>query len=185
MTNRTTLLLIGATLSLVFAWPSITLRAQKLTPDQQKEMLRPIEQPKLQFDPARFPGHPVNPPPDLRYRPPAWLEFLNGNPSLAAPLFAAAVVIVVSIPIGICRMVLGLVRPCRSHDSGDGPSARPAKPLALVLGGLIICAGLALFFFALQNQDGALLPFGTVAVVFFGLILVVVGLPRPPRGTGG
>jgi hypothetical protein len=132
MANRTTLLSLGVSLSLVFGWPSSKLQAQQPTPAQQKQieqMLQTIDPRKFQIDPAKFPPHPGIPPPSFQYRKPAWVEFLDRNPYLAAPIVAAVVALVLAIIIGIpvvlCRIVLGLIHvtSCRSGDSGI-----PARP---------------------------------------------------------
>jgi len=68
---------------------------------------------------------------------------------------------------------------------GSRRAARSAKPLVLIVGGSIVCAGLGLFFFAMRSEEAALLPLGAIFVVMFGLIVVVLGLPRPAQGGGG
>ncbi len=150
MANRTTFLLLGVSLSLVFRWPSSTLRAQPLTPAQQKQiedMLRPIEPPKFQMDPARFPRDPGMLPPSFQYRKPAWVEFLDRNPYLAAPVVAAvvtlALAIIIGIPVVLCRIVLGLidVTSGRGRDSGDTRSSRLAKRVWVVA--LLLVIGVA------------------------------------------
>jgi hypothetical protein len=48
----------------------------------------------------------------------------------------------------------------------------------LIVGGSIACAGVGLFFFGLRSEEAALLPFGAIFLVLFGLIVVAIGLPR-------
>jgi hypothetical protein len=68
-------------------------------------------------------------------------------------------------------------------DSSRRP-ARSAKPLVLVAGGVIACAGLGLFFFAMRSEEAIFLPFGAVLLALFGLTVMALGLPRPPNGGG-
>ena len=163
MANRTTFLLLGVCLSLVFRWPSSTLQAQQLTPAQQKQiedMLRPIEPPK--FDPATFPRDSGILPPSFQYRKPAWVEFLDRNPHFAAPLVAAvvtlALAIIVGIPVVLCRIVLGLIRVTsgRGRDSGDGSSSKLAKRVWVVA--LLLVIGVAVASIVHSAVNGSRLP---------------------------
>ena len=54
----------------------------------------------------------------------------------------------------------------------------------LIVGGLIASAGLGLFFFGLRSEEAVFLPLGAILVVLFGLIVVVLGLPRSSQGGG-
>jgi hypothetical protein len=120
MTNRATLLLIGAGLSLTLGLLPSTLEAQPPMP--------PLPPPEYPRDPIIPPSYP--PPP----RPPAWLEFLKNNDFLAPYVFAAAVTLAIAIfiwlPIVVCRgIALGLIhvfRSRRDRDSGAGPRAPPS-----------------------------------------------------------
>jgi hypothetical protein len=143
------LLLLGV--GLVSGCPGSTLQAQQLTPAQQKQiedMLRPIEPPK--FDPATFPRDSGILPPSFQYRKPAWVEFLDRNPHFAAPLVAAvvtlALAIIIGIPVGLCRILLGLIHvTCGpGRDSGDGSPSKLANrvwvvALLLVIGVAVAC----------------------------------------------
>jgi hypothetical protein len=151
MANRTTLLLLGVILSLVFGWPSSKLQAQQPTPAQQKQieqMLQTIERSKFQIDPAKFPRDPGMLPPSFQDRKPAWVEFLDRNPYLAAPIVAAvvslALAIIIGIPVVLCRIVLGLIHVTsgRGRDSGDGTSSKLAKHVWIVA--LLLVIGVAL-----------------------------------------
>jgi hypothetical protein len=68
---------------------------------------------------------------------------------------------------------------------GSRRQSRSAKPLVLIVGSLIVCAGFGLFFFGLRSEEAALLPLGAILVTLFGLIVVVLGVPRPSQGGGG
>jgi hypothetical protein len=102
MTNRTTLLLIGTSLSLTLGSLASTLQAQhpqpSLTPAQQQQiqdLLQPIK-PNPQFDPTKYQNQPTMPP-KFTDRPPAWLEFWQNSGPLAAPLFALAVTVALAV----------------------------------------------------------------------------------------
>jgi hypothetical protein len=83
--------------------------------------------------------------------------------------------------------VAGGAAALRAVYSAGRRSARPArsaKPIVLIVGGLIACAGLGLFFFAIRSEEAVFLPFGAVVLVFFGLTVAALGLPRPSDGDG-
>ena len=143
MTSRTTLLLIGAGLSLTMGSVPGTLHAQQpkppLSPAQLKQiedMLRPIKVPTPQFDPSKYPKHPTTAPKFSEPRPPAWLEFLKNSGYLAAPLFAAAVALALAIIIWVLlvayRIIAGLAmfihELCfrRDRDRSRGPRDSPS-----------------------------------------------------------
>jgi len=162
MANRTALLLLGVSLSLVFGWPSSTLQAQQLTPAQQKQiedMLRPIEPLKFQIDPAKFPRDSGILPPSFQYRKPAWVEFLDRNPYLAAPVVAAvvtlALAIIIGIPVVLCRIVLGLIHVTsgRGRGSGDGSSSKLAKRAWVIA--LLLVIGVAVAFIVHSVGNGS------------------------------
>jgi hypothetical protein len=141
MTNRTTLLFIGAGLSLTLGSLPSALQAQQptppLTPAQQQQiddmLRRATEQLKPQVDPTKHPNYPTTLPEYTQDPPPAWLEFLKDNQFLAAYIFAGAVTlalaIIVGVPIVIARIVLGIIQVLcsrRDRDSGIGPRAPPS-----------------------------------------------------------
>ena len=105
MANRTTLLLIGACLSVTLGWLTSTLQAQQpnlppFSPDQQ-----PII-------PRSYPPSP----------PPFWLELLKNHTHLASHLVAAAVLLAaaaVLLPIWILvQLVRGILWLIGDFDSG-------------------------------------------------------------------
>jgi hypothetical protein len=109
MANRTTLLLIGACLSVTLGWLTSTLQAQQpnlppFSPDQQPIIPRSY-----------------SPPP-----PPFWLELLKNHPHIALHLAALLIAAAVLIPIGIVfqsvRIILGLI----AVVSGRQPAHKPA-----------------------------------------------------------
>jgi prepilin-type processing-associated H-X9-DG protein len=106
MANRTTLLLIVASLSVTLGWPTRTLHAQ---------------QPEAPFSPS--PYHSYDRP---SYSPPFWLELLKNHPHLALHLAALLVAAAVLIPIGIVfqsvRIILGLI----DVVAGRQPAHEPA-----------------------------------------------------------
>ena len=166
MANRTTFLLLGVCLSLVFRWPSSTLQAQQLTPAQQKQqqkqiedMLQRIDPSKFQIDPAKFPRDPGILPPSFQYRKPAWVEFLDRNRYLAAPIVAAvvtlALAIIIGIPVVLCRIVLGLIRVTsgRGRDSGDGSPSKLANRVWVVA--LLLVIGVAVAFIVHSVVNGS------------------------------
>jgi hypothetical protein len=114
LANRTTLLLVGAMLSLTLGWPTGMLQAQQpnLPPAndirQIQDMLEKQSQ-KLK-DPVLPPGHPSDP--SILFPPPrpAWREFLDNTPYLAPLLFAAAVAVFICLVIQLIRGILWLVR---------------------------------------------------------------------------
>jgi hypothetical protein len=126
--------------------------------------------PKLdpQLQPPR-PDIPQMPPP----RKQAWQEIWESNQFLHAPLIALAFAVVICAPIAVCRIVIHALR-----------RARSAKPLVLIAGGLVACAGLGLYFFGLRSGGAVFLPFGAVLLVLLGLIVVALGLPRASDGGG-
>jgi hypothetical protein len=157
MRSRTIRLLLGVSLSLI---AGSTLRAQPPTPEQQRQiekMLEAIEPQKFQFDPSNVPINPVIPPPRVEYRPPVWVEFLDRNPYLAAPLVAAAVTLVLAIFIGIpYRIVLGLIQVLSSRrgcDNGDGRPSRRVKRVSVVV--LLLVIGLAAVFIVHAVVNGS------------------------------
>ena len=162
MANRTTLLLLGVILSLVFGWPSSKLQAQQPTPAQQKQieqMLQTIERSKFQIDPAKFPRDPGMLPPSFQDRKPAWVEFLDRNPYLAAPIVAAvvslALAIIIGIPVVLCRILLGLIHVtgCRDRDSGNGSPSKLAKRMWVVA--LLLVIGVAVAFIVHSVVNGS------------------------------
>jgi hypothetical protein len=115
MTNRTTLLVIGAVLSLTLGSRPSTLQAQQpkptLTPAQQQQiqdMLRPIELPKPPFAPTEYPRSPITPPNYPPPRPSAWLEFLKNNDYLAPYIFVAAVGLALLALMIIWGLIVGV-----------------------------------------------------------------------------
>ena len=108
MANRTTLLLIGAGLSVILGWPTTTLHAQ---------------QPEAPFSPAQNHSYPIDRP---SYSPPFWLGLLKNHPHLALHLAALLVAAAVLIPIWIVfqsvRIILGLI----DVVSGRQPAHEPA-----------------------------------------------------------
>src|SRR5262249_42484430 len=78
-----------------------------------------------------------------------WQEFWESNQFLHAPLFALAFAVVISALIVLCRIVIHALR-----------RARSAKPLVLIAGGLVACAGLGLCLFGLRSGEAVFLPFG-------------------------
>ncbi len=156
MRNRTILLLVGVSLCLVFGWASSTLEAQlpqrPFDPAQQQKIEQMLQQAtermKFQSDPAQFPRDPGIPPPRFQHRPPDWVEYLDHNPYLAAPLFAAVVTLALAIFIGIpYRIILGLIHVLssrRGRDTGDASTSQPAKRVPVVV--LLLVIGLALAF---------------------------------------
>jgi hypothetical protein len=135
MTNRTTLLVIVAALSLLGSLPG-TLQAQQPTPAQQQqieEAVRALQQSKPPIPPTDYPRYPPLPPPYSQARPPAWLQFVKDNEPWAGLLVAAAVAlaitIILGVVIGVCSIVGELIRvlcSCWNRDSGDGPRAPPS-----------------------------------------------------------
>ena len=119
--------------------------------------------------PSPRPDFPPMPPPRRR----AWQEFWESNQFLHAPLVALAFALIVLPPIVVCRIVIHALR-----------RARSAKPLVLIAGGLVACAGLGLYFFGLRSGGAVFLPFGAVLLVLLGLIVVALGLPRASDGGG-
>jgi len=146
VTNTTTLFLIRAGLSLTLGLLPGTLQAQQpkppLTPAQIKQiedLLQSIQQPMPPFDPSKYPSYPTIPARFSEPRPPAWVEFFKNNGYLAAPLFAAAVVlalaVIIWVPILVYHVIAGLAmlihelcfrrerdgsRDPRDPPSGDG-----------------------------------------------------------------
>ncbi|HMF16491.1 MAG TPA: hypothetical protein VKE98_04755 [Gemmataceae bacterium] len=165
MANRTTLLLLGVSLSLVFGWSNSALQAQQVTPAQQRQieqMLQTIDPQKFQIDLAKFPPDPGIPPPSFQYRKPAWVEFLDRNPYLAAPIVAAvvslALAIIIGIPVVLCRIVLGLIQVTsgRGRDSGDARSSKLAKRVWVVV--LLLVIGVAVASIVHSAVNGSRLP---------------------------
>jgi hypothetical protein len=127
MTNRNTLLLIAAGLSLTLGSRASTLQAQppqpSLTPAQQQQIqnsLGPIKPPNLRIDPTKYHNQPTMP---SKYtdRPPAWLEYWQNSGLLAGPLFALAVTLalaviifviatIVRIFVAVCYLILALIQ---------------------------------------------------------------------------
>ena len=73
MKNRTTLLFFGTGLSLTLGSIPSTLQAQQpkpsLTPAQQQQIEKMLQQPKLELDPTKYPRYPINPM-QFQHRPP-------------------------------------------------------------------------------------------------------------------
>ena len=167
MANRTTLLLLGVGLFLVSGWPSSTLQAQRLTPAQQAQQQKQIEDMLQRIDPKQFQIDPPKFPPDSaakfsQYRKPAWVEFLDRNPYLAAPIVAAvvtlALAIIVGIPVVLCRTLLGLIHVTsgRGRDGGDARSSRLAKRVWVVV--LLLVIGVAVASIVHSAGNGSRWP---------------------------
>ena len=167
MTNRTTLLLLGVSLLQIPGWRSSTLQAQQLTPAQQAQQQKQIEDMLQRIDPKQFQIDPPKFPPDSaakfsQYRKPAWVEFLDRNPYLAAPVVAAvvtlALAIIVGIPVVLCRILLGLIHvtSCRGRDSGDTRSSKLAKRVWVVV--LLLVIGVAVASIVHSAVNGSRQP---------------------------
>jgi hypothetical protein len=129
MTNRTSLLLVGAGLSLITlgSLPR-TLQAQQPAPP-----LPHIEMPKFPNIPPTYIPPTYTPPTYPRPQPPAWLQFLKDYDYLVPSLIAAAVLlpiaIIIWVPIVVCRIVLGLIHVlCSSRDRASGGGPRAPSP---------------------------------------------------------
>jgi hypothetical protein len=157
MTNRTTLLLIDAGLSLTLGLLPGTLQAQEpkaqFNPAQHQQiedmLRRATEQLKPQIDPSKFPFEPRIPPLDPRPQTPAWVEFLKNNSYLAAPIVAFIVAIIIYVLIIVCRIVLGLIHAScscldRDGDCVEGSSSGLAKRVSIVV--LLLVIGLAIAY---------------------------------------
>jgi heme A synthase len=165
--NRPSVGLLGLLVVAVMMGATATPSAAQTPYDK---MVLPKLDPQL---PPPRPDIPPMPPP----RQTALQEFLKNNQFLHAPLFAAAVtlafVVFIWAPVVICRTAVRALR-----------RARSAKPLVLIAGGLVACAGLGLYFFGLRSEEAVFLPFGAALLVLLGLIVVALGLPRASDGGG-
>jgi hypothetical protein len=61
-------------------------------------------------------------------------------------------------------------------------ASRKARPVLLVTGGILVCAGAGLYFFGMSSRDHPslpfpLLPFAAVGVGVVGLVFLVLGAP--------
>jgi hypothetical protein len=114
MKNRNTLLLIGAGVSLTLGCLTNTLQAQ-----QPNDPYPPIQLPP-NFPNIPLPNPPYYPPPPPAPKPPFWVEFLEENPELAAPLVAAVLFVPIWIVVMFVRCLLGL-------GSGSDSSRSPRR----------------------------------------------------------
>jgi hypothetical protein len=128
MTNRTTLLVIVAALSLLGSL-SDTLQAQQPTRAQQQQ----IEEAVRALQQSKPPIPPTIPPQYAQDRPPALLKFVKDNGPWGGLIVAAAVgliiTIILGVVIGVCRIVGEFIRvlvSCCNRASGDGPRVPPS-----------------------------------------------------------
>jgi len=66
----------------------------------------------------------------------------------------------------------------RIRANPDKPTeSRKTRPFFFFIGGIVACAGISLYLFAMSAEGHPLLPVGAIAVVFVGLLLFLPGLP--------
>jgi hypothetical protein len=82
------------------------------------------------------------------------------------------IVVLIVVPLAASAALRNHFRPV---------SARSAKPAFLVVGAIIICAGIGLAFFVVQTEGPVSLFFGGIGLLLAGSGFLLSGLPLVPR----